>query len=138
MTDMMRGPTRRRRPGRAIAVGMAMLVAAVVTAGPALGATSPPQAGPASSLVPPTGHFQMGTVRLHLVDPTRIDPPQLGPAAGLTPGDIQALVGTIDPTTAVTDERVYTEAFFDEYLRGRDDHLLDGNSPCYPDVTFEP
>ena len=64
--------------------------------------------------------------------------PQLGPAAGLTPGDIEALIGTINPTTAVTDERVYIRAFFDTYLRGRNDHLLDGPSPRYPDVTIEP
>jgi len=62
----------------------------------------------------------------------------LGPAIGLTPEQIEAAVGTIAPTTAVTDERVYIRAFFDTYLRGRDDHLLDRPSPRYPDVTFEP
>lgn len=64
--------------------------------------------------------------------------PQLAPALGLAPDQVEALVGTIDPTTAVTDERAYLRAFFDTYLRGRDDHLLDGPSPRFPDITFEP
>ena len=63
---------------------------------------------------------------------------QLGPALGLTPDQIAADVGTINPTTAVTDERAYIRAFFDTYLRDRNDHLLDGPSPRYPDITFEP
>lgn len=78
MTDSMSGSMRRRRPGRAIAAGMAAALFAGVTAGPALGATAPaasaPPAVPTASLVAPTGRYQAGTVRLHLVDPTRIDP----------------------------------------------------------------
>jgi predicted dienelactone hydrolase len=64
--------------------------------------------------------------------------PQLAPELGLTPDDIAALIGTISPTTAVTDERAYIRAFFDTYLRDRNDHLLDGPSTRYPDVTIEP
>jgi predicted dienelactone hydrolase len=63
---------------------------------------------------------------------------EAGPALGLTPHAIADAIGTIDPNTAVTDERVYIRAFFDKYLRDRDNHLLDGPSPRYPDITFEP
>jgi predicted dienelactone hydrolase len=63
---------------------------------------------------------------------------ELAPALGLTPNQVAAIIGTIDPKTAVTDERVYIRAFFDKYLRNRDNHLLDGPSPRFPDVQFEP
>ncbi len=62
---------------------------------------------------------------------------ELAPALGLTPDQVTATIGTIDPRTAVTDERVYIRSFFDKYLRGHDDHLLDGPSPRYPDIHFE-
>lgn len=64
--------------------------------------------------------------------------PQLAPALGLAPDQVAALVGTLDPRTAVTDERAYLRAFFDTYLRGQDERLLDGPSPRFPDITFEP
>ncbi len=64
--------------------------------------------------------------------------PELAPYLGLTPDGVAAAVGTIDPKTAVTDERAYLRAFFDKYLSHRDNHLLDGPSPRFPDVTFEP
>jgi predicted dienelactone hydrolase len=64
--------------------------------------------------------------------------PELAPALGLTPDQVAATVGTIDPKTAVTDERAYIRAFFDKYLRNRDNHLLDGPSPRFPDISFEP
>jgi predicted dienelactone hydrolase len=63
---------------------------------------------------------------------------ELAPALGLTPDQVAALIGTIDPKTAVTDERAYIRAFFDKYLRNRDSHLLDGPSPRFPDIQFEP
>jgi len=64
--------------------------------------------------------------------------PELASALGLSPGDVAAIVGTIDPKTAVTDERVYIRAFFDKYLRNHDNHLLDGPSPRFPDIQFQP
>jgi predicted dienelactone hydrolase len=64
--------------------------------------------------------------------------PQLAPVLGLTPEQVAAIVGTIDPKTAVTDERAYLRAFFDKYLRRRDNHLLDGPSPRFPDIQFAP
>jgi predicted dienelactone hydrolase len=63
---------------------------------------------------------------------------EVGPALGLTPDQIAAAIGTINPRTAVTDERAYIRAFFDKYLRNRDSHLLDGPSPRFPDISFEP
>ena len=63
---------------------------------------------------------------------------ELAPALGVPAGQVQADLGTISPKTAVTDERVYIEAFFDKYLRHHDNHLLDGPSPRFPDISFEP
>jgi hypothetical protein len=75
MTDSMSGPNGHRWLCKAIPAGMAVLLAAGVTAGPALAATpAPSPAGLTTSLVAPTGHYRAGTVRLHLVDPTRTDP----------------------------------------------------------------
>ncbi|NIH84558.1 alpha/beta hydrolase family protein [Amycolatopsis granulosa] len=45
-------------------------------------------------------------------------------------------LGTIDPVTAVRTQRAYVASFFDRWLRGRDDHLLDGPSPRYPQMVF--
>ena len=45
-------------------------------------------------------------------------------------------IGTIDPGSTVAAERAYIGAFFDLHLRHRDNHLLDGPSPRYPDVQF--
>jgi dienelactone hydrolase len=45
-------------------------------------------------------------------------------------------VGWVDPVRAVADQRAYLTAFFDRWLRGRDDGLLDGASPRHPDTTF--
>jgi predicted dienelactone hydrolase len=63
--------------------------------------------------------------------------PELASALGLTPAEVAADLGTISPKTAVTDERAYIEAFFSKYLRNRDNHLLDGPSPRFPDISFE-
>src|SRR6266481_6171171 len=82
MTDSMPGPNGRRWLRKAIPACVAVLFAVGVTAGPALAAT--PAAAPAgltTSLVAPTGPYRAGTVRLHLVDPARIDP--TSPADGL-------------------------------------------------------
>lgn len=45
-------------------------------------------------------------------------------------------IGTIDPERAIAAERAYIRAFFDSHLRDRDDHLLDGPTARYPEVTF--
>ena len=45
-------------------------------------------------------------------------------------------VGWIDTARAVAGQRAYLTAFFDRWLRGHDDGLLDGPSPRHPDTTF--
>ena len=75
MTDSMPGPNGHQWLRKAIPAGIAVLFAVGVTAGPALAATpAAAPAGPVTSLVAPTGHYQAGTAWLDLLDPTRIDP----------------------------------------------------------------
>lgn len=45
-------------------------------------------------------------------------------------------VGTIDPERSLAAQRAYVTAFFEEYLRGEEQPLLDGPSDAYPDVEF--
>jgi hypothetical protein len=42
----------------------------------------------------------------------------------------------VNPDRAVTAVRAHVVSFFDRWLRGHDDHLLDGPSPHYPEITF--
>jgi dienelactone hydrolase len=60
------------------------------------------------------------------------------PQAGVAADVVERKVGTIDPARAATAQRAYVTSFFDRWLRGHDDHLLDGPSPCYPEVVFVP
>ncbi|MEO3924242.1 lipase [Micromonosporaceae bacterium B7E4] len=60
------------------------------------------------------------------------------PQAGVGPEVVERRIGTIDPGRAVAAQRAYVVSFFDRWLRGHDDHLLDGPSPCYPEVVFVP
>jgi predicted dienelactone hydrolase len=62
--------------------------------------------------------------------------PQLTGKIGLPAETVRADVGCVAPAHAVTDERAYLASFFDRWLRGRDDGLLDKPSPRYPEVTF--
>ncbi|CCH31079.1 hypothetical protein ABZ816_02280 [Actinosynnema sp. NPDC047251] len=62
--------------------------------------------------------------------------PRLGAAGLLTPEQVSRHVGTIDPARSVEAQRTYLAAFFDRFLRGRAEHLLDGPSPRYPEVEF--
>ncbi|GAA4621247.1 lipase [Actinoallomurus vinaceus] len=45
-------------------------------------------------------------------------------------------IGTVDPTRAIIAERAYVSSFFDRWLRRKDDGLLDGPSPRYPEIGF--
>ncbi|KAA9156974.1 Tat pathway signal protein [Amycolatopsis acidicola] len=58
--------------------------------------------------------------------------PQLGQPDSVLRNDI----GPLDPATAVRTQRAYVASFFDRFLRHRDNHLLDGPSPRYPDMAF--
>lgn len=64
--------------------------------------------------------------------------PQLAGLLGLTPAKLAALVGTIDPARAITVESTYVDAFFDQHVRRRGGHLLDGPSPRFPEMVFVP
>ncbi|MEU4871533.1 hypothetical protein [Streptomyces sp. NPDC021608] len=48
---------------------------------------------------------------------------------------LAAAVGTVDPHRAVAANRALVASFFDRFLKGRDDHLLDGGPSTYP-ITF--
>ncbi|MBP0452692.1 esterase [Kitasatospora sp. RG8] len=62
--------------------------------------------------------------------------PQLA-RQGAVPGDaLRADVGDIRPDRAVLATRAYVASFFDRWLRGHDDHLLDGPSPRFPEMEF--
>ena len=68
--------------------------------------------------------------------------PQLAQAVGRSDADLQGWIGTLDPTRAVRLQQAYPLAFFDLRLRhlrhlGRG-HLLDGQSPAFPEVKFIP
>ncbi|WAL63418.1 Tat pathway signal protein [Amycolatopsis cynarae] len=59
--------------------------------------------------------------------------PQL---AGRVPAaTLAAAVGTVDPHRAVAADRAVVASFFDRFLKGHNDHLLDGGASRYP-ITF--
>ncbi|WP_337959735.1 lipase [Actinomadura pelletieri] len=54
---------------------------------------------------------------------------------GIVPaGGLAKAVGTIDPKRSVAVQRAYVASFFDRWLRGRDDHLLDGPAARFPEM----
>jgi hypothetical protein len=60
------------------------------------------------------------------------------PQTGLPQDVVHQQIGTADPTRAVAALRAHVGSFFDRWLRDRDDHLLDGPSPHYPEIAFVP
>lgn len=46
------------------------------------------------------------------------------------------MIGPIDPEASIAAQRAYLLAFFDAYLRGSEEPLLDGPSPEYPSIEF--
>ncbi|MFF4006905.1 alpha/beta hydrolase family protein [Streptomyces sp. NPDC001717] len=62
--------------------------------------------------------------------------PQVAKLLGWSAQQLQDVIGTLDPDQAVKIQQAYPLAFFDEYLRHRRGHLLDGPSPAFPAVTF--
>jgi dienelactone hydrolase len=61
--------------------------------------------------------------------------PQIARRVTLPPG-VLAGIGSVDPAAAVAANRAYVAAFFDRWLRHRDDGLLDGPSARFPQMTF--
>ncbi|MEV0096826.1 acetylhydrolase [Streptomyces sp. NPDC050738] len=64
--------------------------------------------------------------------------PQVAKLLGWSRQQLQDVIGTLDPDQAVKIQQAYPLAFFDEHLRHRRGHLLDGPSPAFPAVTFLP
>ncbi|WP_108999194.1 alpha/beta hydrolase family protein [Streptomyces rishiriensis] len=64
--------------------------------------------------------------------------PQVAKVRGWSGQQLQDVIGTLDPDQAVKIQQAYPLAFFDEHLRHRRGHLLDGPSPVFPAVTFLP
>ncbi|MCB5164486.1 acetylhydrolase [Streptomyces bambusae] len=64
--------------------------------------------------------------------------PQVAKRLGWSEQQLQRVIGTLDPDQAVKIQQAYPRAFFDEHLRHRPGHLLDGPSPAFPAVTFLP
>ncbi|MFG2525262.1 alpha/beta hydrolase family protein [Streptomyces sp. NPDC048527] len=64
--------------------------------------------------------------------------PQVAELYGWSGQQLQDVIGTLDPDQAVKIQQAYPLAFFDEHLRHRRGHLLDGPSPAFPAVTFLP
>ncbi|MEW2528997.1 hydrolase [Streptomyces sp. NPDC047071] len=60
------------------------------------------------------------------------------PQTGATRAVIEENIGTVDPKRAVAAQRAYVTSFFDRWLRDRDNHLLDGPSPRFPEVRYVP
>ncbi|MFD0278492.1 alpha/beta hydrolase family protein [Kitasatospora sp. NPDC127111] len=63
--------------------------------------------------------------------------PQLARQGAISPEAVRDELGEIGPDRAVLATRAYVASFFDRWLRGHDDHLLDGPSPRFPEMRFE-
>lgn len=60
--------------------------------------------------------------------------PQLARHQAVPWETVRKNVGTVDPQRAVAATRAYVASFLDRFLRGRDDHLLDGPSARFPEM----
>jgi hypothetical protein len=69
---------------------------------------------------------------------TYTDLASIMPQLGLDRDVVESRIGTIDPLRAVAAQRAYVTSFFDRWLRGHDNHLLDAPSPRFPEVAFVP
>ncbi len=58
------------------------------------------------------------------------------PRSGADRKVVEENIGTIDPARSVAAQRAYVASFFDRWLKGKDDGLLDGPSAAYPEVEF--
>ncbi|MCG6498563.1 esterase [Kitasatospora sp. A2-31] len=62
--------------------------------------------------------------------------PQVARQGAVSGEALRSDVGDVRPERAVAATRAYVASFFDRWLRGRDDHLLDGPSPRFPEMEF--
>lgn len=63
--------------------------------------------------------------------------PQLARQGAVGPAELTDDIGDIRPDRAELATRSYVASFFDRWLRGHDDHLLDGPSARFPEMTYE-
>ncbi|BCY09544.1 hypothetical protein [Actinoplanes sp. L3-i22] len=62
--------------------------------------------------------------------------PQIQVGLGQPAEKYSAFIGTIAPGESLRTQHTYLAAFFDKFLRGRDNRLLDGPSKRFPAVRF--
>jgi predicted dienelactone hydrolase len=62
--------------------------------------------------------------------------PQAAGQLGLSAAQVAQIIGTIGPDRAISIQRTYLKAFFDQELRHHPSSLLNGPDPAYPEVTF--
>ncbi|MFI1970515.1 alpha/beta hydrolase family protein [Streptomyces cinnamoneus] len=62
--------------------------------------------------------------------------PQLARQGAVPAEVVTADIGTVRPERATAATRAYVASFFDRWLRGHDDHLLDGPSPRFPEMEY--
>lgn len=63
--------------------------------------------------------------------------PGLARQGALSRATLRDDLGDLAPARARAATRAYVASFFDRWLRGHDDHLLDGPSPRFPEMTYE-
>ncbi|MBD0693403.1 alpha/beta hydrolase family protein [Streptomyces sp. CBMA123] len=63
--------------------------------------------------------------------------PQLARQGAISRTQLTEDVGDVRPDRAVLATRSYVASFFDRWLRGHDDHLLDGPSGRFPEMVYE-
>ncbi len=64
--------------------------------------------------------------------------PQLARQGAEPGGGLTEAVGTVRPDRAAASTRACVTSFFGRWLRGHDDHLLDGPSARFPEMVFTP
>ncbi|WP_433374843.1 alpha/beta hydrolase family protein [Actinoplanes sp. CA-142083] len=64
--------------------------------------------------------------------------PQLAGLTGMSDEELAGWIGTLDPARATRIQQAYPLAFFDQHLRHRGGHLLDGPSRAFPEVRYLP
>ncbi|MGW2544203.1 alpha/beta hydrolase family protein [Kitasatospora sp. NPDC001574] len=62
--------------------------------------------------------------------------PQLARQGAVSAEALRGDVGEVRPDRAVLATRSYVASFLDRWLRGHDDHLLDGPSPRFPEMEY--
>ncbi|WP_240437943.1 hypothetical protein [Streptomyces alfalfae] len=67
---------------------------------------------------------------------TYTDLAALLPQAGVDGATLEKHLGKVDPARAVAAQRAHVGSFFDRWLKGTDDGLLDAPSQRYPEVDF--